>query len=114
MSKIDPGTGANIFPGQSIWEIPNIWVVPFPVSNKSASCELPRGDDLEIQNEGAVSAFYKLGATAAVDSSTADEELAPGATLRLKVGANTHIACVTRDGATVVTLRGLAPSNEQN
>jgi hypothetical protein len=114
MARIDPATGADIFPDQNIFDVPDVFAVPFPVSNKSASCVLPPGDDLEIQNEGAVSVFYKLGATAAVDSSTADEELAPGATLRLKVGANTHIACVTRDGATVVTLRGLAPSNEQN
>jgi hypothetical protein len=107
----------NIFDEPNIWAADNVFAVTFPVSNRSDWRALVAGADMEIRNDGAASAFYRLGTTAAVEASTADEELAPGALRLLKIaeiGTNTHIACVTRDGATVVTLRGLAPSNEKN
>jgi hypothetical protein len=107
--------GSGVFAAPNIFAFSEILGVPIPVFNGSVAIALPPGADMEIRNDGAAMAFCRLGATAAVEASAAaDEELAPGVLRRLKVGANTHIACVTRDGATVVTLFGRAPDGEKN
>jgi hypothetical protein len=92
----------------------DIYAVPFQASALSSAIALPPGAYVEFYNSGPAAAFCKLGASAATEASTADDELAPGAPpRRLKVRANTHAACITRDGTAGITLYGRAADGDE-